>query len=63
MQAIKKIYPQPEGGAIYTPEQITEQLFQRMDKNQDGQLSLSEFVEGAKSDMSLVNILHGDIKF
>lgn len=58
MIAIEKM-----GGAIYTDgdcgsaRERTDKIFLQMDKNADDKLSLAEFIEGAKSDASIVKIL------
>ncbi|XP_041846355.1 guanylyl cyclase-activating protein 2-like [Melanotaenia boesemani] len=49
------------GGMEMTPSEICERLFELVDQNHDGQISLSEFMEGAQKDEWVMNLLKLDV--
>ncbi|CAN7984112.1 unnamed protein product [Ixodes hexagonus] len=59
LTVIRKMFASPSKYEPITPEKQTEIIFLKMDKNGDGKLSLDEFLEGAKSDPSITDVLLG----
>ncbi|XP_060087232.1 guanylyl cyclase-activating protein 2 isoform X2 [Heteronotia binoei] len=54
--------PEEETGAPgLTPEEVVDRIFQLVDENGDGQLSLDEFVDGARRDKWVMKMLHMDM--
>ncbi|CDQ81675.1 unnamed protein product [Oncorhynchus mykiss] len=51
-----------EAGQIHlTPEEVCDRIFQKVDENDDGQITLEEFVEGAKRDPWVQKLICLDI--
>ncbi|KAH0515350.1 Hippocalcin-like protein 4 [Microtus ochrogaster] len=45
-----------------TPQQCVDKIFKKMDQDKDDQITLEEFKEAAKSDPSIVLLLHCDMQ-
>ncbi|XP_054836478.1 guanylyl cyclase-activating protein 2 [Eublepharis macularius] len=60
---LKKIcQPEEETDAPrLTPEEVVDRIFLLVDENGDGQLSLDEFVDGARKDKWVMKMLHMDM--
>ncbi|XP_010332162.1 guanylyl cyclase-activating protein 2 [Saimiri boliviensis] len=52
---------QSEQGQLLTPEEVVDRIFLLVDENGDGQLSLNEFVEGARRDKWVMKMLQMDM--
>ncbi|XP_012304080.1 guanylyl cyclase-activating protein 2 [Aotus nancymaae] len=50
-----------EQGQLLTPEEVVDRIFLLVDENGDGQLSLNEFVEGARRDKWVMKMLQMDM--
>ncbi|XP_022437162.1 guanylyl cyclase-activating protein 2 [Monodon monoceros] len=48
-------------GKLLTPEEVVDRIFLLVDENGDGQLSLSEFIEGARRDRWVMKMLQMDV--
>ncbi|XP_019593903.2 guanylyl cyclase-activating protein 2 [Rhinolophus sinicus] len=48
-------------GQLLTPEEVVDRIFLLVDENGDGQLSLNEFVEGARRDKWVTKMLQMDV--
>lgn len=46
---------------LLTPEEVVERIFQLVDENGDGQLSLDEFIDGAQKDKWVMKMLHMNV--
>ncbi|XP_062975586.1 guanylyl cyclase-activating protein 2 [Elgaria multicarinata webbii] len=69
LEIIESIYrlkqvcqPEEEGSQPrLTPEEVVERIFQLVDENGDGQLSLDEFIDGARKDKWVMKMLQMDV--
>ncbi|KAE8622741.1 hypothetical protein XENTR_v10005356 [Xenopus tropicalis] len=52
---------QDERTPLLSPEEVVERIFQLVDENGDGQLSLDEFVDGARKDKWVMKMLQMDV--
>ncbi|EDM18876.1 guanylate cyclase activator 1B (predicted), isoform CRA_a [Rattus norvegicus] len=48
-------------GQLLTPEEVVDRIFLLVDENGDGQLSLTEFIEGARRDKWVMKMLQMDV--
>uniref|UniRef100_A0A673SVC0 Guanylyl cyclase-activating protein 2 n=1 Tax=Suricata suricatta TaxID=37032 RepID=A0A673SVC0_SURSU len=48
-------------GQLLTPEEVVDRIFLLVDENGDGQLSLNEFIEGARRDKWVMKMLQMDM--
>ncbi|XP_066215522.1 guanylyl cyclase-activating protein 2 [Saccopteryx leptura] len=48
-------------GQLLTPEEVVDRIFLLVDENGDGQLSLDEFIEGARRDQWVMKMLQIDV--
>ncbi|KAL7878440.1 hypothetical protein AOLI_G00094140 [Acnodon oligacanthus] len=55
-------YDHPSDAEKLTPDEICERIFERIDQNNDGQISLQEFIEGAQRDQWVMDQLRLDLR-
>ncbi|XP_075044397.1 guanylyl cyclase-activating protein 2-like [Mixophyes fleayi] len=58
--SVKKDWRREQEAPLLSPDEVCERIFQLMDENGDGQLSLQEFLEGAQRDTWLMKMLQLD---
>ncbi|MBN3311483.1 GUC1B protein, partial [Atractosteus spatula] len=58
---LKKNSRQDKAAQFLTPDEVCERIFQIVDANGDGQLTLDEFIEGARKDKWVLTMLQLDI--
>nr|AYD91309.1 guanylyl cyclase-activating protein 2 [Geotria australis] len=58
---MKKAMKQAEEGPLLSPDEVCNRIFRLMDDNDDGELSLEEFLEGARKDAWVLRMLQLDI--
>lgn len=59
LEIVRAIYKMSGSADEETPAKLVSNIFLEMDKNIDGKISLSEFVDGSKRDPSIVVLLQG----
>lgn len=55
-QAMYKMTRESHKGGL-SAEEKTKEIFMKMDKNQDGNLSMQEFIKGVQTDVSILRLL------
>ncbi|XP_043938351.1 guanylyl cyclase-activating protein 2-like [Protopterus annectens] len=58
---LKKGWKQDQDVPLITPEELCNKIFQLVDENGDGQLSLDEFIQGAQKDVWVLKMLQLDM--
>ncbi|KAG9468559.1 hypothetical protein GDO78_022483, partial [Eleutherodactylus coqui] len=60
---LKKVCRQGQEDRIplLSPEEVVDRIFQLVDENGDGQLSLDEFIDGARKDKWVMKMLQMDV--
>ncbi|XP_051495028.1 guanylyl cyclase-activating protein 2 [Apus apus] len=61
LKKVCKSEEEEEGTPLLTPEEVVDRIFQLVDANGDGQLSLDEFINGAKKDKWVMKMLQMDV--